>query len=235
MTPSRGDAERHDLRASSRRSGRARCATGSCGRAGAGRCSAARAAGLAGRDAARRGRRRRPRRRRRRPRSCRSSSWSTSTRWFSYVSATMPSASARMRRFVSIVTKMVGRPPSFSRTSKAVCRMAWSIARVVDGARQLEALARAPRRGAMPPDSSGTPLESEPPRSRSSSRRRAIERALRPRSEPSRLNWSTSSMHVDGDDDVVVLEPEDGVRVVEEDVGVEDVVLLHRRGAARCE
>jgi hypothetical protein len=53
---------------------------------------------------------------------------STSTRWFSYVCATIPSASARMRRFVSIVTNTVGRPPSFSRTSKAVCRIAWSIA-----------------------------------------------------------------------------------------------------------
>ena len=33
--------------------------------------------------------------------------------------------------------------------------------------------------------------------------------------------------HVDRDDDVVVLEPEDGVGVVKQDVGVEDVVLLH--------
>ena len=32
-----------------------------------------------------------------------------------------------MRRFVSIVTKMVGRPPSCSRTSNAVWRIAASI------------------------------------------------------------------------------------------------------------
>ena len=33
--------------------------------------------------------------------------------------------------------------------------------------------------------------------------------------------------HVDRDDDVVVLEAENGLRIVKEDVGIEDVVLLH--------
>lgn len=42
--------------------------------------------------------------------------------------ADMPSASARMRRLVSIVTKMVGRLGSASRTSSAVLRIAWSCA-----------------------------------------------------------------------------------------------------------
>src|SRR5438552_9809899 len=37
---------------------------------------------------------------------------------------------------------------------------------------------------------------------------------------------------VDRDDDVVVVEPENRVRIVEEDVRVEDVVLLHIRGRA---
>src|SRR5262249_11082612 len=35
---------------------------------------------------------------------------------------------------------------------------------------------------------------------------------------------------VDRDDDVVVLEPEDRVRIVQKDVRVEDVVFLHRAG-----
>ena len=96
---------------------------------------------------------------------------SASARWFSYVSATIPSASARMRRFVSIVTKTVGRPPSSSRTSNAVWRMALSIAllSMADGSSGVRG-GTATR--SMPPDLSGTPLERAPPASRRSSSNR---------------------------------------------------------------
>ena len=151
---------------------------------------------------------------------------STSTRWFSYVSATMPSASARMRRFVSIVTKIVGRPPSFSRTSNAVCRMAWSIARVVDRARQLEALAR------DGDAQDAARVERHALGERAAALAKLVEQARdRARVAPALRALALELVDllddVDRDDDVVVLEPEDGVRVVEEDVRVEDVVLLH--------
>ena len=78
------------------------------------------------------------------------------------------------------------------------------------------------------PTSSGTPFESEPPvlaeiveEARDRARVAAALRALA-------LELVDLLDDVDRDDDVVVLEPEDRVRVVEQDVRVEDVVLLHR-------
>src|SRR6185503_5712772 len=40
--------------------------------------------------------------------------------------------------------------------------------------------------------------------------------------------------NVNGDDEIVVLELEDGVRVVQKDVGIDDVIFLHRWLSGRC-
>ena len=153
------------------------------------------------------------------------SSRSASTRWFSYVSATMPSASARMRRFVSIVTKMVGRPPSCSRTSNAVCRIAWSIAA---WSIALGSSGRLRRHGDA---QRAARLERHALRERAALLAEIVEQARDGARVAAALGAFALELvdlldDVDRDDDVVVLEPEDGVRVVEQDVRVEDVVLL---------
>ena len=98
---------------------------------------------------------------------------------------------------------------------------------VIDGARQRRAACSGTATRSAPPESSGTPLDSEPP---------ALAELVEEARDRARVAAALGALalelvdlldHVDRDDDVVVLELEDGVRVVEEDVRVEDVVLLH--------
>ncbi len=125
---------------------------------------------------------------------------------------TMPSASARMRRLVSIVTKTVGRPPSCLAHVERRLQDGLVHGRVVDGARQLEAAARARRRGGCPPTRACTPAGE-----RAALVAQLVEEARDvPRVAPALRALALELVDllddVDGDDDVVVLEPEDRAR-----------------------
>src|SRR5262245_47456600 len=106
--------------------------------------------------------------------------------------AVRPSASARMRRLTSLVTKMVGSPFAASRTSSATIWIGrWAICAspsVVGTERAAEATRILP-----PLSGNATPSDRRAPFERSPSSIRATSRAFRPRSEASFLEVSISS------------------------------------------
>ena len=142
-----------------------------------------------------------------------------------------PSASARMRRFTSLVTKMVGSPLFASRTSSATIRIRWSaiwLSRSVVGTeRAAEATRTRPPLGQR--HAVGQPRAARRARRRAC---RATSRALRPALGRLLLELVDLFEDEDRDDDFVVRELEDRAGIVDQDVGVEDE-MFHCSGGPR--
>ncbi len=138
--------------------------------------------------------------------------------------AVNPSASARMRRFTSLVTKIVGSFSLASRTSSATIRIRWSaiwLSRSVVGTERAADSTRS-----RPPESSGAPSadrRAPPARSRSSTARHFT--GVAATLGGLFLELVDLLQHEDRNHHIVVGELEHGPRIVDEDVCIEDEVF----------